>query len=226
MVGNISVRESESPVLGNSRADEIADGFAHLRVVDPVLRDLIDRRPDYEPDAWLATLPAMDLYGCVVLQILGQQISIRAADAILARLVARFDSHMPTPAQLLTLDEQSLRDIGMSWRKARTVLDLSARFVDGRLSEADLSRRSDDEIIEALTEVPGIGPWTVHGALLIVLHRADVVPIGDISLRNAMKQQYRLDQVPTEKEALEIAEPWHPFGSLGTNLLFAAAELD
>lgn len=208
------------------REREIRDGFAHLHQADPVLAGLIDRRPDYDPDAWLAELPVMNLFGCVVYQIIGQQISVKAAGAIVGRLTATFGGEMPRPEQLLTLDEQSLRDIGLSWRKARTVLDLSARFVDGRLSERTLSELADDEIVEALTEVPGIGPWTVHGALLIVFRRADVVPVGDVSLRNNMKKYYELDHVPTEKEAIDIAEPWHPFGSLGANLLFAAGELD
>jgi len=168
----------------------------------------------------------MDLFGNLVSQIIGQQISVKAAGAILQRLTRKFDGHMPSPEEVAELDEQSLRDLGLSWRKARTVRDLAARFADGRLSERRLSNLPDDRILDELTQIPGIGPWTVHGALLIALRRADVVPTGDIMLRNAVKTYYDLDHLPTEAEFRDIAEAWRPYGSLGVNLLFAAVELD
>ena len=74
--------------------------------------------------------------------------------------------------------------------------------------------------------MPGIGPWTVHGALLVSLRRADVVPTGDIVLRTAVRRYYRLDQLPTAPEFAAVAESWPPFGSLAVDLLFAAVELD
>lgn len=214
------------PTLVDDRAREIEVGFAHLHAADPVLAALIDKRPDYDADAWRLELPAMDLFGCLVFQITGQQISLKSAGAILGRLTDMFGSQMPSPTELAQLDEQTLRDIGMSWRKSRTVLDLAARFADGRLSEQRLGTLDDDEVIEELTQIKGIGPWTVHGALLIALRRADIVPTGDILLRNTIKTYYGLDHLPTEQEVLDIADPWHPYGSLGVNLIFAAAELD
>ncbi len=183
-------------------------------------------RPEYDADAWLRGLPVMDLFGCLVFQIIGQQLSVKATRAILERLTSKFDGRMPSAKEASELDEQALRDIGFSWRKARTVLDLAARFADGRLSEKRLSALPDDRVIEELTQITGIGPWTVHGALLIALRRADVVPTGDIMLANTMKTYYDLDHVPTEEEISDIAVAWHPYGSLGVNLLFAAAELD
>lgn len=209
-----------------SRPQEIRDAFAHLRAADPVLAALIDKRPDYDPDAWRGELPEMDLFGCLVFQIAGQQISVTAARAILGRLTRMFDGRLPTPAQAAGLDAQSLRDIGFSWKKAATLIDLADRFADGRLSEQRLGALVDEEILAELTQIKGIGPWTVHGALLITLRRADVVPVGDIMLRNTMKVAYDLDHVPSEQEAAEIAAAWRPHASLGTNLLFASAELD
>ena len=208
------------------RAREIKTGFAHLYAADPVLAALIDRRPDYDPDAWRRDLPASDLFGCLVFQITGQQISLTSAAAVLGRLTDRFAGQMPSPAELAQVSEQTLRDVGLSWRKARTVLDLAARFADGRLSEARLATLDDDQIIAELTQINGIGPWTVYGALLIALRRADVVPTGDIMLRNTIRILYALDHVPGEQEVLDIADAWHPYGSLGVNLIFAAAELD
>jgi DNA-3-methyladenine glycosylase II len=209
-----------------TRADEIRRGLAHLRAADPVLAALIDRRPDYDPDAWRRELPVMDLFGCLVFQITGQQISMKAAQAILHRLTELFDGRLPTPADVVELDEKTLRGLGLSWRKARTVLDLAGRFVDGRLSQQRLSQLPDDDVLAELTQVPGIGPWTVHGALLISLRRDDVVPTGDIMLRKAVRRYYALDHLPTESEFEDIARAWHPYGSLGVNLLFAAVELD
>lgn len=209
-----------------SRAREVREAFAHLHAVDPVLAALIDTRPDYDPDAWLRALPVMDLFGCLVFQVIGQQLSVKATRAILERLTRGFEGQMPGAEAVAELDEQALRDIGLSWRKAGTVLDLAARFTDGRLSETELRELPDDRVLEELTQVPGIGPWTVHGALLISLRRADVVPAGDVMLRNSIRTHYDLDHVPTEAEVLDIAAAWRPYGSLGTNLLFAAAELD
>ena len=213
------------PAVLDSRAREISEAFAHLHAADPVLAALIDKRPEYDADAWLRELPDMDLFGCLVFQIIGQQLSVTATRAILGRLTSKFDRHMPSAEEVTELDEQALRDIGFSWRKAKTVLDLAARFADGRFSEKELSKLPDDRIIDALTQVPGIGPWTVHGALLIALRRADVVPTGDIMLRNTIKKHYDLDHVPTEEEVRDIAAAWQPYRSLGVNLLFAAAEL-
>lgn len=201
-------------------------GFEHLHRVDPVLAALIDERPDYDPDAWRTTLPDMDLFGCLVYQVLGQQISVRAAGSIFDRLCSLFGERPPRPAELRRTDRQTLRDLGFSYRKADTVLELSQAFLDGRLAEDELDLLPDDEIIERLTAIKGIGPWTVHGALIIRLRRSDVVPVGDLTLRQAVRTYYGLDHLPTEAEMLAVAEPWRPHGSLGANLLFAALELD
>ncbi len=214
------------PAVLASRTREVREGFAHLHVVDQVLATLIDKRPEYEADAWRRELPFMDLFGCLLSQIIGQQISLKAARSILERLMSKFAGHVPGAKEVATLDEQTLRDLGLSWRKAKTVLELATRFTDGRLSEERLSHLPDDRILNELTQISGIGPWTVHGALLIALHRADVVPVGDILLRNTIKTYYNLDHVPTEQEVRDIAAVWRPYGSLGVNLLFAAAELD
>ncbi len=208
-----------------TRAQEIREAFAHLHAADPVLAGLIEERPDYDPDAWLEELPDMDLFGTLVFQISGQQISIKASRAILGRLADKFDGErIPRAEEVAGLDEQTLYDIGFSWRKAKTVLDLAGRFADGRLSEDRLRALPDEGILEDLTRIPGIGPWTVHGALLMTLRRPDVVPAGDLILRNAVQGHYDLDHLPTEKEVLEIAAAWRPHGSLGANLLFASEE--
>lgn len=209
-----------------TRPTEIAEGLAYLSGADPVMAALIAAHPGYDHDAWRAQLPVMDLFGCLVFQIVGQQISMTAAGAIMGRLTARSKGTIPSPEQLRTLDEATLREIGMSWRKAATLRDLAGRFTDGLLSEKGLAALSDEAVVAELTEVPGIGPWTVHGALLIHRRRADVVATGDVMLQAVVQKHYGLDHRPTEDEFLAIAQPWHPHGSLAANLLFADAERD
>ena len=106
------------------------------------------------------------------------------------------------------------------------MLDLASRFADGRLTDSRLRTLSDDGILDELSRVPGIGPWTVQGALLIALRRPDVLPAGDLVLRRALRHYYGLDHLPTEREIADLTAAWRPHRSLGANLLFAAIERD
>jgi DNA-3-methyladenine glycosylase II len=202
---------------------ELQSARTHLRNADPVLARIIDERPDFDPWAWMAELPAMDLYGALLFQIVGQQLSVAATRRTLARIQTLFDGHLPTPAELLAVDPTRLREAGLSWRKIATLRDLAERLSDGRLNADVLSRLPDEEFIAALTAIPGVGPWTAQGALLIALRRADVVLPGDLALRKAVQRAYALDHLPTQQEVLDIAEKWRPYRSLATTYLFAAS---
>jgi len=196
---------------------------SHLRNADPVLARLIDDRPDFDPRAWLARLPPMDLYGALLFQVAGQQLSVAATRTILGRIEALFGGRLPAPAELLEVDPGKLREAGFSWRKIATLRDLAERLTDGRLDQEVLSGLPDDELIAELTVIPGIGPWTVQGALIIALGRDDVVLPGDLALRKAVRAAYRLDHLPAPAEVLAIAENWRPYRSLATSYLFSAA---
>jgi len=124
---------------------------------------------------------------------------------------------------LLALDPARIREAGLSWRKIGTLRDLAERLTDGRLDGAALSRLPDDELLAELTAIPGIGPWTVQGAMLIALKREDVVLPGDLALRKAVQAAYGLDHRPSQDEVLAIAEKWRPYRSLATSYLFSAA---
>ena len=195
----------------------------YLREADPVLARLIDQRPDFDPQAWMAQLPAMDLYGALLFQIAGQQLSVAATRTILGRIEALFGGRLPAPAELLALDPARIREAGLSWRKIATLRDLAERLSDGRLDADALSRLPDDELMTELTAIPGIGPWTVQGALLVALKREDVVLPGDLALRKAVQTAYGLDHRPSQDEVLAIAEKWRPYRSLATSYLFSAA---
>jgi DNA-3-methyladenine glycosylase II len=196
---------------------------SYLRDVDPVLAQLIDDRPDFDPRAWMAQLPPMDLYGALLFQVTGQQLSVPATRRTLARIQALFGGHLPAPAELLAVDPSQLREAGLSWRKINTLRDLAQRMADGRLDQDVLSTLPDDELMAELTAISGIGPWTVQGAMLIALRREDVVLPGDLALRKAIQAAYRLDHRPTQEEVLAIAEKWRPYRSLATSYLFSAA---
>ncbi len=205
------------------RAEWLRHARSYLRDADPVLARLIDDRPAFDPRAWMAQLPPMDLYGALLFQVTGQQLSVAATRRILARIEALFDGHLPSPAELLGVDPGRLREAGLSWRKISTLRDLAERLSDGRLDPDVLSRLSDDELMAQLTAIPGIGPWTVQGALIIALQREDVVLPGDLALRKAIQVAYQLDHLPTQDEVLDIAEKWRPCRSLATSYLFSAA---
>jgi DNA-3-methyladenine glycosylase II len=207
----------------SGRAAWLRQARAYLRDADPVLARLIDERPDFDPQAWMAQLPAMDLYGALLFQVAGQQLSVAATRTILGRIEGLFGGRLPAPAELLTLDPARIREAGLSWRKIATLRDLAERLSDGRLDADTLSRLPDDELMAELTTIPGIGPWTVQGALLIALKREDVVLPGDLALRKAVQAAYGLDHRPSQDEVLAIAEKWRPYRSLATSYLFSTA---
>jgi DNA-3-methyladenine glycosylase II len=206
-----------------SGAARLRRARSYLRNADPVLARLIDDRPDFDPRAWITQLPPMDLYGALLFQVTGQQLSVPATRRTIARIQALFGGHLPSPAELLAIDPGKLREAGLSWRKIGTLRDLAERLTDGRLDQDVLSSLPDDELMAELTAISGIGPWTVQGALLVALQREDVVLPGDLALRKAVQAAYRLDHLPTQDEVLAIAEKWRPYRSLATSYLFSSA---
>ncbi len=203
---------------------EVADRQARefLHGADPALARLIDERPDFRPRAWLDELARLDGFGTLIFQIAGQQLSVAATRTIVSRLEASFGGHLPSPAELLAADPEVLRAAGFSHRKGETLRELAQRYVDGRLSDKVLAGMSDEEVEAALTDVPGIGPWTAHGFLLVALDRPDVYLFGDLALRRAIKRVYGFDHAPSDAEIAELAERWRPYRSLAVSYLFAS----
>jgi DNA-3-methyladenine glycosylase II len=208
---------------GRERAP-IADrkARAFLRNVDPVLARVIAARPDFRPRAWLDELPPLDAFGTLIFQVAGQQLSVAATRTIVSRIEQHFGGHLPSPAELLAEGPQVLRASGMSARKGETLRALAERFADGRLSDEALSEMTDAEIEAVLTEVPGIGPWTARGFLLVGLDRPDVFLSGDLALRRAVQRAYGYDHPPTDEELAELADRWRPYRSLAVSYLFAS----
>jgi DNA-3-methyladenine glycosylase II len=201
-------------------ADPAAREF--LRSADPVIARLIDARPDFRPRAWLDELPPLDAFGTLIFQVAGQQLSVSSTRAIIAHLEDRFGGHMPSATELLAADPHVLRESGFSTRKGQTLRALAERFADGRLSDEALAGMSDEQVELALTEVPGIGPWTARGFLLVALDRPDVFLTGDLALRRAIRRAYGFEHVPTDDEVAQISDRWRPYRSLAVGYLFAS----
>ena len=213
---SVESRPRKRAPLANRKAREF------LRNVDPVLARLIDARPGFRPRAWTDELPPFDAFGTLIFQVAGQQLSVASTRAIISHLQDRFGGHMPSPAELLAADPQVLRDAGFSARKGATLRALAERFVDGRLSDKALEKMTDEEVEAALTEVPGIGPWSARGFLLVALDRPDVFLSGDLALKRTIQREYGFDHLPTDVELEEISDRWRPYRSLAVSYLFAS----
>jgi DNA-3-methyladenine glycosylase II len=203
-------------------ADDLASERAYLRDADPVLAAMIDKHPDFDPRAWMKQLPPLDAYGALLFQVIGQQLSVSATRSILAKLEAVFGGRLPEPEDIVNADPERVRSSGLSRRKVETLRVLAARFAAGDFTDEFFRRSSDEEIEAALTAIPGIGPWTVRGFLIIALNRPDVLPTGDLALRRQVQHAYGLDKMPDEQQFLQIAERWRPYRSLAVMYLFAS----
>jgi len=162
--------------------------------------------------------PHKDYYQSLVDSIISQQLSTYAAAAIEKRFQDLFGGVFPTPEQILTKDVETLRGIGFSRGKATYVLDLAQHIVDGKVKFDHLDGLSNDEVIAELTQVKGIGVWTAHMFLMFCMGRPDVLPIGDLGIRNGIRKLYGLADAPTPEQVTEIAakNKWHPYESVAS----------
>ena len=144
--------------------------------------------------------------------IAGQQLSVLAARAIWRRLTERFDGRTPTPQEILADDPEALRAAaGFSRAKVASLRSLAEHVVEGELELDRLTQLDDGEVIRALVAVKGIGEWTAHMFLMFTLHRPDVLPTGDLGVRNAVMAAYGLERPPLPAELTALAEPWRPY---------------
>lgn len=202
---------------------ELSRAREELRACDPVLRGLIDANPELDVDAWRQSLPVEGLFQALLFQIVGQQISVSAMNAIYARLRALFPGGQPDPELLTQIHVDVLRGAGLSTRKAEYALDLARRTVAGELE--GLSEMPHEEARKRLVSLRGIGPWTADGALLIAFGWSDVLVAGDLVLRKAVQRAYGLPTMPSEKEVEALGERWRPHRTLAAGYLFESMGL-
>ena len=187
---------------------------------DPVMRDLIRRHGA----CGLADNQHTDPYKALVHSIMSQQLSSKAAATIARRFDDLFGGTFPTPQQVLDTPEEKLRSVGLSGMKVSFVRDLARRIEDGSLRLDALDAMTDEDVVDALTEVKGIGRWTAEMFLMFRLHRPDVLPVGDLGIVNAIKKQYRLRKIPTPDRMIRIGESWRPYRSIACWYLWASLD--
>lgn len=186
--------------------------LAHLSKADSVLGDLIKH---YPPPTFQAHA---NYYHELVDSIISQQLSVKAARTIESRFKDLFDGSFPSPEQILEKDIEELRAVGLSRPKAGYIQDLARKIIDGTVKFDNLDLLTNDEIVEELTKVKGIGVWTVHMFLMFCMARFDVLPVGDLGIRNGIWKLYGFDHLPSSHEIEQLAanNTWHPYESIAS----------
>ena len=192
----------------------------HLAQADPVMGRLIARVGEMTFERRRRGRPRGDSYGVLVRTVVGQQLSAKAAATIFDRLLARFDGRIPTPAELLAVEPEELRAVGLSGRKVEYLRDLAEHVESGELELDRFSEREDDEVIDEITAIRGFGLWSAQMFLIFHLERPDVLPTGDLGIRRAVQVEYGLDDLPAHDELTQIAEPWRPHRTLASLYLW------
>jgi DNA-3-methyladenine glycosylase II len=194
-----------------------------LAAADPTLAALIERVGKIDLATRLRRRkeerPA-DAYGALLRAIVGQQLSTKAARTIYLRVLELFGGVTPSPEQLLEAREEDLRGAGLSGRKTEYIRDLAAHVLSGELELDRLGELSDEEVIEEIVAVRGLGQWTAEMFLLFHLERPDVLSGGDLGIRKAIQIEYELPEMPPPRQVLEIGEPWRPYRSLASLYLW------
>jgi DNA-3-methyladenine glycosylase II len=194
-----------------------------LAASDPTMAALIERIGSIDIATRLQRRKEerpVDAYGALLRAIVGQQLSTKAARTIYLRVVDLFGGKTPSPEQLLEASEEDLRACGLSGRKTEYVRDLASHVLGGELELDRLEQLGDEEVIEEIVAVRGLGQWTAEMFLLFHLERPDVLSGGDLGIRKAIQIEYGLEEMPPPKQVIAIGEPWRPHRSLASLYLW------
>jgi DNA-3-methyladenine glycosylase II len=194
-----------------------------LAAADPTMGELIDRIGKIDLATRLRRRKEErppDAYGALLRAIVGQQLSTKAARTIYLRVVNLFGGTTPGPEQLLEASEEDLRGCGLSGRKTEYVRDLARHVLSGELELDRLEQLDDEQVIEEIVAVRGLGRWTAEMFLLFHLQRPDVLSGGDLGIRKAIQVEYDLDEMPAPTRVMEIGERWRPHRSLASLYLW------
>jgi len=184
------------------------DGVELLRK-DPILGEIIDKVGDY------SLKKRTQHFAVLVESIISQQLATNAAEAIFRRF-RKLYPRFPTTTQILSTRKSKLRKAGLSGMKIDYLKDLARNIEEGRLDMKSLPKMSDDEVIEHLTQVKGIGRWTAEMFLIFSLGRQDVLPVHDLGLRKGVQMAFSLTELPKPKEVEKLGERWRPYRSIAT----------
>lgn len=183
---------------------------------DPVMADLVDRHGPIDHR------PADDEFERLVVSIINQQLSTASAAAVRERVFALFED--VTPEAVLAADRDDLREAGLSRTKVDYVRNAAEAFLERDLTREGLSNHTDEEVVDELTRITGVGEWTARMYLMFVLGREDVLPLGDLGIRRGIEQLYGDGDGLTRAEMREIAERWRPYRTIAARYVWAAYE--
>lgn len=189
----------------------------HLKK-DPVMRTIIER---VGPFTMEFREPS---FATLVRSIVYQQLSGKVASVILQRLVNAMPEGQLTPQNILRLRPDRMRKLGLSRAKTEYIRDLARRTAKGEVIFETLIELEDQAVIEHLTQVKGIGVWTAHMFLMFALQRPNVLPVGDLGVRSAIRKHYGLETLPTVKEMEDLAKSWHPYCSVASWYLWRSLD--
>lgn len=181
-----------------------------ITFTDPQIQSLVVK---YGPH----TIKANDNhYRELLSSIVSQQLSVKVADTIWKRVLALFGNETPTPKEILCCDSENLRACGISYAKIKYMKDLAGHIDSGKLNIYDLAKQDNQTIIDELTKIKGIGTWTAQMYLIFCLGRPDVMPVGDLGIRTAIRNLYNFTELPTADEITKLAtvKGWSPNESI------------
>lgn len=190
--------------------NEIEQAIRHLRKADPVMRNVIRKAGPFTMQLH------RNRFRALVFSILGQQISGKAAASIRARLIEYLKPEQISPQSIARLTPEKLRGVGISLQKANYLLDLATQVGERKLRLDRVARMSDEDVIDALVQVKGIGVWTAQMFLIFSLGRPDVFPHDDLGVRSAIRNLYGLDELPNKEISHRIATPWRPYATVAS----------
>ena len=198
---------------------EIENGIIHIKNNDKRLASIIERSER------CSLKPKKNYYEMLLRSIIQQQLSITAAASIYKKFLSHFENK-PLPEKILNTPHEVLRNLGLSNAKAKYVKDLSTKILSGEIKFNGINKKQNEEIIETLTKVKGIGVWTVHMFLIFTLGRLNVLPVGDLGLKRAIMNIYKLKNIPDEKKIKMISKQncWEPYNSIACWYLWASLE--
>jgi DNA-3-methyladenine glycosylase II len=191
----------------------------HISKRDPVMRDIVKRVGAYE------MVVRGQPYESLLRAILYQQLAGAAAASIERKFLSLFDGRIPSPPEIAVLTDEQFRGAGVSRQKAGYMRSLAEHFDAGHLTDRQIRKASDDDVIAAVTQIKGIGRWTADMLLMFCLGRPDILPVGDLGVRASMRVAYDLDKLPSPSEMEAIAEPWRPYRSAGTWYLWRRGDI-
>lgn len=161
----------------------------------------------------------------LVESIISQQLSIKAADTIFNRFQNLFINEKITPEQTLKIDDQKMRNCGISFSKIRYIKGIAEAIINQTIDLNKLDEMTDDEVITELTKLKGVGKWTAEMFLMFSLSREDIFSTGDLGLQNAVIKVYGLKKKPTEKQLLKISKKWSPHRTYASRILWKSLEI-